>query len=93
MVVDIAGRLAAVDERFSKWAEGVGVSVGTVTDGERDGLIARLDAAVALLYRLDEDDLRVVYSTFHEGWDYEPRLATVLDHHRKLAPLAAGAGA
>ncbi|BBL79301.1 hypothetical protein RxyAA322_11550 [Rubrobacter xylanophilus] len=56
--------------------------------GERDELIARLDAAVALLYGLKEDDLRVIYSTFHEGWNYESRLSAVLDHHRQLAPLA-----
>ena len=92
-VVEIAGRLAATDERFSGWAAKVGVPVGSVTVGERDELIARLDAAVALLYGLDEDDLRVVYSTFHEGWNFEPRLAAVLDHHRQLAPLAAEVGA
>lgn len=92
-VVEISGRLAAVDERFSEWAEEVGVAVGSVTGKERDDLIARLDAAVALLYGLDEDDLRVVYSTFHEGWNYEPRLAAVLDHHRQLAPLAGKVGA
>ena len=88
-VVEISGRLAAVDERFSEWAEEVGVTVGSVRASERDDLIARLDAAVALLYRLDEDDLNVIYSTFHEGWNYEPRLSAVLQHHRELAPLAA----
>ncbi len=92
-VVQIAGRLAAADDRFREWAQKIGVSVGTVTDGEQDELIARLDAAVALLYGLDQDDLRVVYSTFHEGWAYEPRLNAVLDHHRQLAPLAAELGA
>ena len=92
-VVRIAGRLASFDERFSGWAAEVGVSVGSVSAGERDGLIARLDAAVALLYGLDEDDLRVLYSTFHEGWDYEPRLSAVLDHHRQLASLAGEVGA
>ncbi len=88
-VVEMSGRLAAVDERFWDWAKEVGVAVGSVPVSERDDLIARLDAAVALLYGLDEDDLRVVYSTFHEGWNYEPRLAAVLNHHRQLAPLAA----
>jgi len=88
-VAEIAGRLAAVDDRFSEWAMEVGVSVGSVAAGERDELIARLDAAVALLYGLDEDHLRVIYSTFHEGWNYEPRLSAVLDHYRQLAPLAA----
>jgi hypothetical protein len=88
-VVGISGRLAAVDERFSEWAAEVGVPVGSVADAERDDLIARVDAAVALLYGLDEDDLRVIYSTFHEGWNYDRRLQTVLQHHRQLASLAA----
>jgi hypothetical protein len=90
-VVEISGRLAAADDRFSEWAAEVGVLVGSVAAGERDELIARLDAAVALLYGLDEDDLRVIYSTFHEGWNYEPRLSAVLAHYRQLAPTRVGA--
>jgi len=90
-VVEIAGRLAAVDERFSEWAAAVGVPVGSVSSEERDELIARLDAAVALLYGLDEDDLLIVYSTFHEGWNFEPRLSAVLDHYRELASARVGA--
>ena len=90
-MVDISGRLAAVDERFSGWAAEVGVPVGSVNPRERDELKARLDAAVALLYGLNEDDLGVVYSTFHEGWDYEPRLNSVLDHRGQLAPARVGA--
>ena len=92
-VVEICGRLAAVDERFSEWAEKVGVTAGSVGADERDDLIARLDAAVALLYGLDEPDLHVIYSTFHEGRNYEPRLAAVVEHHRQLSPLAAEVGA
>ena len=90
-VVNISGRLAAVDERFSGWAAEVGVPIGSLSAGERDELIARLDAAVALLYGLDEEDLRVIYSTFHEGWDYEARLTAVLDHYRQLVPARVGA--
>ena len=90
-VVEVSGRLAAVDDRFSEWAQEVGVPVASVKDEERDELMARLDAAVALLYSLDEDDLHVIYSTFHEGWDYEPRLSSVLDHYRQLVPARVGA--
>jgi len=90
-VVWISGRLAAADERFSEWAAEVGVPVGSVAEDEKPDLIARLDAAVALLYGLDEDDLRVVYSTFHEGWDFEGRLSAVLEHHRELSPARVGA--
>lgn len=85
-VEKIAGRLAAVDERYAEWAEAVGVEVASVRDeAERDDLIAELDAAVALLYELDESDLRVVYATFHEGADYSARLAAVTEHHGRLA--------
>jgi len=85
-VEEIAGRLAAVDERYAEWAEVVGVEVASVHDeAERDDLIAELDAAVALLYGLDDSDLRVVYTTFHEGADYSARLAAVTEHHRRLS--------
>lgn len=92
-VVEVSGRLAAIDERFSDWAEEVGVTTGSVGSDERDDLISRLDAAVALLYGLHEEDLSVIYSTFHEGWNYEPRLSAVLNQYRELAPLAAEVGA
>lgn len=84
-VEQIAGQLAAVDDRYEDWASVVGVPVGSVTsEDERADLVAELDAAVALLYDLDEADLRVIYTTFHEGADYSARLAAVLDHHRRL---------
>lgn len=51
---------------------------------ERDGLIAELDAAVALLYGLDASDVRHIFETFHVGWDYADRLTAVLGHFAKL---------
>jgi hypothetical protein len=80
-----AARLAAVDEWFADWAAAVGVEVDSVADGERDALIAEIDAAVAHLYGLSEDDLKVIFETFHVGWDYSTRLASVMDHYRELA--------
>lgn len=82
-VVEIAGRLAAVDERYAEWAEAVGVPVGSADDdATRQNLICELDACVAILYGLDEDDLAVVYQTFHEGADYSDRHTAVLAHFR-----------
>ncbi len=50
-VVEISGRLAAVDSRFTQWADAVGVPVGSVQDETvKHDLIAELDACVALLY-------------------------------------------
>ncbi|MYJ75549.1 MAG: hypothetical protein F4089_10830 [Gammaproteobacteria bacterium] len=79
-VVEIAGRLAAADERFVDWAAEVGVPVGAADDPEvKADLICELDACVALLYGLDEDDLAVLYSTFDAK-----RPDRYADHHAKV---------
>ena len=84
-VVEIAGRLAAVDERFAEWAAEVGVPVGSANDeAVKQDLICELDACVAFLYDLDESDLAVIYETFSETVDYSERHAAVLTHFRKL---------
>lgn len=87
-VIKIAGTLAAVDERFADWAAEVGVPIGTATDDNpeyKQELIEELDACVALLYGLDEDDLACLYETFHEGKDYSDRHQAVLAHFRRLS--------
>ncbi len=82
-VVEIAGRLAAVDGRYSDWAAGVGAPVGSVkTRAEKDELIAEVDGLVSLLYGLTEDQVEHVFATFHKGWAYKPRLEAVLKHYR-----------
>jgi len=84
-VAEIAGRLAAVDERFAAWATEVGVLVGSASDpAVKADLICELDACVALLYGLDEDDLAVIYSTFDAKRPdrYSDHHATVLAHFR-----------
>ena len=96
--VEIAGRLAAVDDRYADWAAEVGVPVGSVkSEAEKDDLIAELDACVARMYGLTEEELTHVFETFHHGWDYRPRLERVLGHFRQLdfdpAPTAAGGAA
>ena len=82
-LVAIAGRLAAVDERYAEWAAEVGVQVGSVNaQPEKDDLIAEVDALVSLFYGLAEDQVEHVFATFHRGWNYEPRLDAVLKHYR-----------
>lgn len=82
-VVEIAGLLAAVDDRYAEWAGEVGVPVGSVTTAaQKDDLIAELDALVSLLYGLLEDQVEHVFATFHRGWAYEARLDAVLKHYR-----------
>lgn len=85
-VAEIAGRLAAVDDRFSEWAAAVGVPVGSANDEPtKSELIYELDACVARLYGLDETDLEIIYTTFHRGADYSARHQAVLAHFRRLA--------
>lgn len=89
-VVEIAGRLAAIDDRYAKWADEVGVPVGSVrTSEEKADLIAELDAVVALLYGLHRDAVAHIFETFHRGWDYTERLAAVLRHYEAWKDKAA----
>lgn len=83
----ISGRLAAVDERFAEWAAEVGVPVGSANDPDvKQALIHELDACVAHLYGLDEDDLAVIYQTFDhkDPQRYAERHAAVLEHFRRI---------
>jgi hypothetical protein len=84
-VEELSGRLAAVDDRYADWAAAVGAPVGSITDSvEKADMIAELDAGVSLLYGLEEPDVRLIFETFHVGWDYGARLDAVLAHYRKL---------
>lgn len=80
--VALAGRLACPDERFADWAATVGVESGPLESAQKEDMIHELDAVVAHLYGLSEGQLRHIFETFHEGWDYGPRLEAVLDHFR-----------
>ena len=81
-VVSLAGRLACPDERFSIWANAVGVSHGPLAANQKEDMIHELDAVVAHLYGLDEHQLVHVFETFHEGWDHRDRLDGVLRHFK-----------
>jgi hypothetical protein len=48
-------------------------------------MIFELDAVVAHLYGLTEAHLVHIFETFHEGWDYRPRLEAVLRHYHEWA--------
>ncbi|MFB6185858.1 MAG: hypothetical protein ABEI86_03200, partial [Halobacteriaceae archaeon] len=79
-VVEIAGRLASKDDRYREWASDVGVDYGPLDETEELKKIYELDAVVAHLYQLSSHDLKVIFETFHDGWDYEERLERVLDY-------------
>lgn len=72
-VEEIAGTLAAVDDRYEAWADAVGVPVESISANRKKELVAELDAIIAHLYRLEKDDLALIYNTFHEDWDPETR--------------------
>jgi hypothetical protein len=78
--VALAGRLAAPDERFAEWADAVGVECGVLDPVAKQDMIDELDAVVAHLYGLNVDQLTHMFETFHEGWEYPPRLERVLAH-------------
>ena len=84
-VVALAGRLAARDQRYAAWATAVGVDCGPLDDHVKEEMTAELDASVAHLYQLDEEHLDHIFQTFHEGWDYLPRLRATTTHFRRLA--------
>lgn len=80
-IVEVGGRLAAADDRFTEWAANVEVPVGSVTTQvEKDALVAELDALVSLAFGLTEGQVEHVFATFHRGWRYESRLAAVLKY-------------
>jgi hypothetical protein len=84
-VVEVAGRLAAIDGRFARWASAVDVPVGSVGPSDSPSLEAELDAVVAHLYGLSRPMVEHMYQTFHRGWNYSERLARVLEHYDRWA--------
>lgn len=88
-IVSIAGRLAAVDDRYETWAAEVGVEVGTANaEPTKAELIAELDALVSLLYGLTEAQVEHVFATFHRGWNYAARLERVLAYYEQWKDAA-----
>lgn len=81
-IVELAGRLGSVDNRYTAWAEAVGAPVGTLQrEPERSQAIAELDALVARLYGLSGDQLEHLFKTFHRGWNYKDRWERVRAHY------------
>jgi hypothetical protein len=88
-VVSVAGRLAAVDDRYAAWAAEVGVETNTAnTEPLKSQLIDELDALVSLLYGLTEAQVEHVFATFQRGWNYAERLQRVLGHYEQWKDAA-----
>jgi len=80
-VVELSGRLAAVDERYADWADENDVEVGSLDEEVQQDKIYELDAVVAHLYGLSREHVEVIFETFHVGWDHQERLDRVLDYY------------
>ena len=64
---ELAARLSCVDERFVEFAAEAGVECGPLTDAQRNGKRAEVDALVARAYDLTEDELRFIFTDFTEN--------------------------
>lgn len=88
-VVNVVGRLGAVDARYQGWATEVGVEVDTAnSDPTKTELIAELDALVSLLYGLTQEQVEHIFATFHRGWNYAARLEHVLSYYQQWKDAA-----
>lgn len=76
--VELAGRLGCVHNEYKAFAAAVGVECGPLAPDEKADMIAELEAVVAHLYGLTAAQVRHIYETFHEGWDYTAELEAVL---------------
>lgn len=63
-VARASARLSCVDERFTAFAESVGVEHGPLDPEERERLLVEVDALVARAWGLGADDLDVIYADF-----------------------------
>lgn len=88
-LVNVAGRLGAVDERYQAWAGEVGVELGTAdAEPTKAELIAELDALVSLLYGLTLEQVEHIFATFHRGWNYAARLERVRAYYEQWKDAA-----
>ena len=88
-VVELSGRLAAVDGRYADWAGAAGVDHGALAADRRRAMIHELDAVVAHLYGLSREHLDVIFRRFHDGRQYEERLDRVFEYHERWADTGA----
>ena len=84
-IIEVSGRLAAVNENYLPWAREVGVKVASVTsEEERELLFAELDALVSHSYGLQRAHVIHLYNTFRRNHDYGSRLTHVLAFYDQL---------
>lgn len=88
-VIQLAGRLAAEDNRYADWADRVGVNYGPLDRNVQLDKIYELDAVISHLYGLTREHIEVIFETFHDKWDHRKRLARVLEYYDEWADRSA----
>jgi hypothetical protein len=79
-----AARLSCPDDRFAEFAEATGVECGPLEEDERDALRADIDARVATIWELSDDDLEIVFSDFTQDAVTESYRQAVRDRFADL---------
>ena len=80
-IVELSGQLACTDERYLEWSKAVGINFKKLDVVDKEDKISEIDALVSILYSLNESQVKHIFSTFHEGWEFESRLKNVLRHY------------
>ena len=79
------GNIGCKGRAVRELAASIGVPVGSVDRWQRRRKArGEFDALVARLYGLSRDQVEHVFATFHRGWDYGPRLESVLGYFDAL---------
>jgi len=80
-IVAIVAELTCVDSRFKDWATSLGREISEQIGNEiKDELLAELDALVAHLFGLSENQLRYIYENFQRGTVLSDRLEKALGY-------------
>jgi hypothetical protein len=80
-MVTLSARLSTPDDRFKKWADAVEVECEPLDEATRQEMMYEIDALSAHLYGLSRENLQVVFETFHDNWEHEPRMNAVLEYY------------
>ena len=83
-IIKIAGRLSCINDNFKDLADSIKIKITNISDEEKNELIYYLDALVCKAYNLSSNDIKLIYKSFHETWDYTERLNKVLEYFKKI---------
>jgi hypothetical protein len=75
-IIEVAGRLSSIDERFKEFASVLDVECGPLSMKERIELTAKLNALVAKHYGLNREQLEVILQSF-EGFEEDKELVNM----------------